>query len=358
MKLREILREAWRNVLQGNARSMWLLVGVSLISLPLAIADGLTVTSIVNQAQAFRDSGSSSFIITAKGQISGHACATLSEMPGVLASGALRNANNNFSATNLPNQSVEYFEATPGIGTMLGLPTRELYGAQTALVLEDQLATKIGVEDNEAFNTTQGLALVSGTYRYPDDGRVQVLSNAAVLLQESNGWYDQCWAKFWQIDENTRSILSRVAYAQATTVDISTTQLNPSNGARFDGATVFDSRPSKYAAIACFVLCFLFGLIVMRQRRLEFATAKHMKVTRVQLVLQTLIEAALWGLPFGMFCTAALWTVNLSTMTSLETAFALEMSVVGSGILGTTSAAVLVAICAREKTLFTLVKER
>ncbi|CAN5308668.1 hypothetical protein BH09ACT6_BH09ACT6_22540 [soil metagenome] len=325
------------------------------------MADAMAIAAVLDGSHAFRMSGASTIVLNAEGQVSGQACDALSLLPGVTASGAVRKRGHKLRTANLPSQEIDFYDGTQGMVRLLGVETDSRVDDSSNgshLLLETNLADRVGVVPGDEFRTDQGQAWLAGEYDYPDDGRLQVLSNAAVMIRATTGWYDQCWAQFWPVNVNARTIVSRVVYRQDSDQKVIITQLNPSYGITYDGASWFLTRPTRYAALAAWGLCFGFAFLVVRQRRTEFALSRHVGVAKSALVIQVAVETLWWVIPLVSVAVPALWLVERVLLPDSEEILVAGARIAAAGLLGAFAASVLVAATSTQQKLFRLLKER
>lgn len=355
MRWQEIAREAIRNVATGTSGALWIALGTAAITSALALTDASAIAGISARANLFRESGATTYIAVSADQISGKICDSLSSVPGVVASGGVRAADHRIRANNLPDQDIELFEASPGLQVLLhSLPDKRIAtSALPQLAVEQQLAIRLGLRPGDFFYTDHGAAFLGETFTFPDDGRTPLLSNAAVLVDASSRYYDQCWMKLDSTLPHARELVSRSVVPNSDEESqVEVTQLNSTLGTTFDRQEAFENRPTRFAAGAAAALAALFAGLFARHRRIEFANARHFGVGPAQLMLQTWIETALWSIPTAVILIPALTLIAKSADTIAPA------HVVLAGIAGAGAATSVCAAMASEKKLFRDVKER
>src|SRR6478609_8040471 len=88
VKLQAILREVWRDIASGTARTRGFALVAAVIVASSAAADLFAVHQLAEQAREFHRSGASTSILTMGAAIDGERCDSLARMPGVRAAGA------------------------------------------------------------------------------------------------------------------------------------------------------------------------------------------------------------------------------------------------------------------------------
>ncbi|OKI85818.1 hypothetical protein A6A27_40160 [Micromonospora sp. CB01531] len=87
-------------------------------------------------------------------------------------------------------------------------------------------------------------------------------------------------------------------------------QLNPRLGEGFNGARVFDSRPSAFAPLVSLIFGTLIGFLSVRSRRVELASARHCGVSVPDQLAHLLIETIVWCLLALSLTVSALWIAS------------------------------------------------
>lgn len=357
MKFVEIAREAYRNVETGTARAIWVALGTGLIATALVVSNVAAVASIAARAEAFRASGATTYVASSEHRISGALCDALGSLNGVASSGAVRPATDKMRFNNLPSQTFESYEATSGLARVL-LSDPSVQTGAPLLVLDERLAARVGVQPGDVFKTNQGAAYLGATYSYPEDGRVQLLGNAAILMAPSQGMYDQCWMTLSATQLNGRELISRSVVPGGVSDQLQVLQLNTKLGASFSAEAAFEERPTRLAPLAALILSAMLATPLAARRRIEFSNARHFGVTRAQLVLQVTGESMIWAIPIVALLLPATLVLtrlltNVSTMVTAETVQTVVAAIIGSSV-----ASAAIAASASERTLFRAVKAR
>jgi len=198
---------------------------------------------------------------------------------------------------------------------------------------------------------------VSSTYRYPDDGRNPELQDAAISVSPPKGLYDECWVKFWPPRRDYVNIMQTVIVGDAGNAQFS--QLNATLGADFDGTALFDQRLSRFAPLIGFIAEFAMCFVIGRSRRLEYASSRHIGVTRIQLALQIVVEHLMWLLPSGVLLVSAASVIAVYASNGMYAEVLLpETAVIAAGLAGAVVGGVVASTVSRANDLFRYFKER
>lgn len=295
MNARELFVEVWRNLYTGTARAALFALAFAAVVGSLAVADTRAVVGLHRQAAEFTSSGASVRVLTTDGDVDGRTCEALSEVAGVAASGALRE-DGRLVLDAMPNNPVPSYAASPGLSGVLGLRAEPVSGVW----LSDHTAELLGVRPGQEVNTDLGPMRVAGVFPYPEDGRDARLRHAVVVPESATNDYDQCWV---DTRPPTDSVDDLVMWALRAGTDPSSSvtiaQLNTTLGSEFDGATAFAERVTRMAAPTAAVAGAVLGFVAVRLRRLEWAAALHVGVSRRALLGTVALETAVWA-PAGL----------------------------------------------------------
>jgi len=285
MRWAAIASEAWRNVTSGTALAGPLAALLGALCAVVIGVGSADVRGIAERAEQFRDSGAAVLILQAPGAIDPGACEALAGTPGVRA-GALRRAPNDVAAAALPASSIPSYEVTPGLAGILDASGRGGEG----VLLSRAVAGTVGVGGLTAGGRPVG---VGGVYEYPRDGRRADLEFAVLMPTTSGEPFDECWAVTWPQAPGLESLV-RTSLLPSDSAEVTVTQLNATHGATFDGAALFEQRPTRWLpallALAGGVTVFL----AARMRRLELASARHSGVTLTDQWITVALESAAW----------------------------------------------------------------
>ncbi|MGV8883496.1 MAG: hypothetical protein ACOH19_15210 [Rhodoglobus sp.] len=296
MKVGGLLREVVLNVKSGTTRTVILTTLFAFAVIALLLTDLGSVKQLSEEASAFQRAGASIITLSAPGQVSSAACDGLNAVDGVTRAGALRESERRINVSALPQSPLKVYEVSdsfPGF-----LTSDFIVGG--GIVLSRDAISAHGKQLGDALPTTTGPILVGGIYDYPNDGRRQGLGYAALVFGEDDQPYDECWIESWpQIDGVDSLLLATVL--PRTDAGITSkpvlSQLNSSLGERFDGASRFENRPSRFAALGAGGVGLLLGFVSIRVRRVQFASAMHSRVLKRDLTTMVILETASWSLP-------------------------------------------------------------
>ena len=297
MRFSSLCREAGRNIATGTARFALLsaLLGVALGS--LVLIDGMTTSGLIASAERFRSSGAATETLVAEGRVDAEACEALSRLPGVAASGALRSAASKLTIATLPDAPVPLYEVSPGF---VGILTdgAELPGG---VLVPDELAETLGVSAGDVVASDAGPMPIAAIYAYPSDGRRAGFGYAVLTSTNHAGAYDECWAQAWPQLPNLRTLLLATVIPSdgADERKPQVSQLNSSLGALFEGSAAFAERLTRVATPAAATIAAGLGLVSVRSRRLQQASALHAGVARSDLFALNLLEGGAWAASAG-----------------------------------------------------------
>ncbi|WP_434316149.1 hypothetical protein [Leifsonia sp. P73] len=293
MRFSSLCREAGRNIATGTARFALLsvLLGVALGS--LVFIDGMTTSGLIAAAERFRSSGAATETLVAEGRVDGEACEALSRLPGVTAAGALRSSASKITIATLPDAPVPLHEVSPGF---VGILTDRM-GLPGGVLVPDELAETLGVSAGEVVASDAGPMPIAAVYDYPSDGRRAGFGYAILAVTNQARTYDECWAQAWPQLPNLRSLLLATVIPSdgADERKPQVSQLNSSLGALFEGSAAFADRMTRLATPTAAAIAAGLGLVSVRSRRLQQASALHAGVTRSDLFALNLLEGGAWA---------------------------------------------------------------
>lgn len=357
MRLRALLREAYRDTVGGTARFATFGLTLLLVLAGLAVADAAAVEQQVVAAQEFRASGAATRIIAAEGRIDPAACEVLTTVPGVSAAGAIRASGEPIVVRSLPGAPVPAYEVSPGFARVVAPDADVAAGALLSKDLADDLDAPAGT----TVLTDRGEMRIGAAFDYPTDGRRAGLGYAVLAATPERTAFDECWVSAWPEIANIRALLLGTLRADGGGQEEppQLVQLNASLGEEFGGGTTFLDRPTRAAVPVAALVALGLGYLSVRLRRLQLASALHAGVTRADAVAIQLLEAAAWA---GTACVigagfAAVAAVALTGGESLAVFRALA-GIPLAGFAGALSGAAIAAVEAREKQLLRFFKER
>ncbi|MCL2090580.1 MAG: hypothetical protein FWH11_05065 [Micrococcales bacterium] len=303
--MRWVVGEAGRNLVSGTTHALRYALVLALVLGTLVVAEVAGVDTILARAEAYRDSGGSVLTLEAAGRVDGTRCQALGDIPGVRAAGALRAEPDTLVAVVLPRGPMATYAVTDGFLKVVHAERVSTAG----VVVSQNVADSLGLSHGSDLATTSGTTTVQGTFAWPDDGRRSGFAYAALVPTQADEIYDQCWVDAWPVPGNLPALIrTTVLPASDSSGQISVSRLNTTLGASFDGHDLYQSRVTRYAVVAGVLASMLVGLVSIRTRRLELASARHVGTSSLAQHLQILIETAVWVLAAGMLAAAATGT--------------------------------------------------
>ena len=298
IRLREVWREAWRNVSTGATRAL-LGIGVFVVAIgAIGWFVASSVADVAREAQSFREAGATVQVVALTGRIDGAQCDALSSYPGIAASGAVRSTDDARLAVS-PSTSLPTFEVTPGMAGVLRVKPTTDTGTSGGVWLAGDLADVLGVNaDRTAVPLSNSSSMTaSGVFAYPADGRLPTLAYTLVSPVPAHGVFDACWVEVWPEVASTVDLLSLPVLPPGPGEDASqpqAQQLNSTLGTQFDAKGRLAKVPVWPMTGAAVLLGAGLGLALTRMRRLELASALHAGVGSTALVLQVAFETLVW----------------------------------------------------------------
>ncbi|MCL2595245.1 MAG: hypothetical protein FWD83_06965 [Promicromonosporaceae bacterium] len=372
-RLREVFREAYRNVATGTARPLIALFAFALVVGAAGFAQARGVVGVAQDALTWQQQGSAVQIITFENQIDGRQCDALASLPGIGAAGAVRQIDSVRLAA-LPSVPISTFEVTPGLGELLGVtagPGQEIGGVW----LSEDLARVIGITDTELPLVIQnvegagrwahgGTFGVAGVYSSPAGGQSSPLDYAVLSPAAPVGSFDSCWALLWPESSQTISLLP-------LSVEVTSTapgehrqtprlaQLNTTAGTSFDAAGRLDALPTWPLTVAAVGFAAVLGFGLTYTRKLELASALHAGVRKPSLLIQLGIEALYWLIPaVALVIPAAFWAAARENPDPTWIAFYPALRTTALAVLAALLTVLIAALLVREKHLFRHFKQR
>lgn len=361
MTWRAITREAWRNVVTGTARAGILATVLVATTLGLVLADLFAVRGIVERVDEFRSAGADVLVFAADGGVDPVRCERVAEAPGALAAGAIRRAADRYAAT-MPGSSIPTYTVTPGFAAVL--TDAPVAGAGVALSRE--LATTLDAAPGDTLrileNTSGSTATrVATVYDYPADGRTSGFGFAMLTPAVDGGHFDACWVRQWPQSHETELLLRSVAVADADgdAAPPELTQLNTTLGRQLDATSLFLERPTRWLPLVALVIAAAVGFTSVRLRRLEIASARHLRVPRGAQILGGVLESCAWAVPVLLAgALAGAWVASSGVAADRASTMALAMLAPLSAVLGGTAGVVAGIVSIRERELLRYLKER
>ena len=355
MRLRSVLSEAAREVASSPGRVVGLGLLFAVLTLCVWGLDVRSVRQLVGEADAFRDSGSSVFVLSAPGGIDGAACEHLAGLQDIVSAGALRQPGRaGPGLTQLPAAAATSREVTPGFPAVIGARA----GTSGAL-LARPLASELGAVVGSELSTSAGRVLVGDVYNYPEDGRDPTLQFAILIPVPATGVFDECWADVWPTDSVSRRLLgSALTAVGPQDSEPALTQLNPVHGQQFDGLTRLRQRPTGDARWLLTLGAAVLAFATVRARRLELASARHAGVRAIAQQLQLGCETSAWLLVGSVLVLPVVAYVARSSPSAQPTASQLAAATIAAGWVGALAGMTLGVWRAHEAALFKFFKDR
>lgn len=360
---REILREAWRNAYAGVTHPMISMLVFVVVIGGLGAVQAFSVVQVNRDAEHWRAIGASTQIVQLAGRIDGARCDGLSKVPGIAASGAVREGPS-LQLAALPSTTFSTFEGTPGLANVLGVRKSE-DTVRTGTWVSSDLAETLGISMSSALrlDTVEGNSIgVSGEYNYPEDGRMPTLAYNVVSEVPSTGTFDSCWVELWPEDGALGALLTFPVSVNGLGADDSTPkiqQLNASEGPTFNGPARLERIPSWLFLGAGVLSGVSIGFTLTWVRRLELASALHAGISKISLCLQLMTESILSAVPaVFLSLSAVLLLVTTDNPGSPWPAYLVGAGVVISGFVAVLLGAVTSTLMVSEDRLFQYFKTR
>lgn len=348
MRVRSAASEAWRNLVTGTTRlALWSLLFVLVVVL-LAGADSLVVSRLLTDAANYQASGASVVVVKAPAGIDGAVCESLTRVSSVNGAGAIRQTEPSIGLAALPGVAIPQWDATPGFQEILA----GRHMAKGSVLMSSAAAALSGLTPGTVLPTTSGPLWVDGLYSFPEDGRLPELGYAVVDQTPALGAFDQCWVDVWPQSDEVEALVRIVLRDNPSgSTNVTFSQLNPTLGERFTGASQYSGRVTRFAPIVASFLAFLLGLASVTLRRTELATALHFGMTRPALVLQMTFEAMSWAVVGTVLCAPVLVFASLSVSDAgtLRSASAATLALAAVSVVFGAGAA---CFAVRERALF------
>ena len=369
-RLAPVVGEALRDIIGGTTHALALTLLLAFLTVATTGLDLISIARIERQASDYVTTGGATTILDYPGHIDGQACDRLSQVSGVLASGAVKTANGKLTPAATPSNTIPSYEISPGAVRIFRTAVNERGETDTirdgGILLSHDAATPLAIRSGGQFTTVDDDTVhVLDVYQWPDDGRQTTYSYAALIPAQAAQTFDQCWITTWPTPKNTSELLRT-----SITGDISndtdgskpkTLALNTSQGSSLDAAGLYQQRLTGIMPTIMSALCFILALIMVRARRLEIASSLHAGLPKASLALQHLIETFVWSLSAMLIAAAPLFisatylipTCDLPTV--LTATFA---TTAVAALTGTTAGTILAILIIRERHLFVYFKNR
>jgi hypothetical protein len=305
--------------------------------------------------------GATIYALTAEGNINPHQCDQLSGYGAIRHSAAIRPAQP-IHALTMPSTPITVIEGTSSLIDLLSVVAQPVASSDETVGgvwLSADLAATLGVAPGDRLPTTDGSALVQGTYMWPTDGRDRSLGYTMVVPVAEDGEFSQCWVDLWPMDETSLSLAYAAVNRPNPDANLALTQLNTSRGASLDGVALMEHRLTARAPWAGAIVGFAVGWISVRLRRLEIASAFHARIRRVDVTCQHLIEAVCWAAVAAVVVAASLlWGARLNNPDLSWSVWWIAMRSVLAAAAAVPLGVAVGVMFTREKYLFRYAKDR
>jgi len=237
--------------------------------------------------------GAATTVVRAPGAIDAQRCAALGDTAGVRGSVALREEPAGAVLDVLPSITQPRFSAAGDLPRTLGSDPV----ARPGVMVSEEFAQRLGLAPGDEISLKDGATLLAGTYRYPDDGRLPLLASAVIVPVPAGATpFDQCWVTVWPPREDFRSMLTSVLIA-SDAAQTETQLLGSTLGAPQTLASLISASPAVWLQAGAAAVALILGVVWVRTRRVELALALHLGQSRAALHTQSVLEAALVGIP-------------------------------------------------------------
>ena len=346
--------EAWRNLRSGTVRALSLVLALAAASGLLVWLDLGSVAGLVERAHAFVDSGAATLVLHTSQRVDGAACQRLASLDHAAAA-AITVQHHSVRPAQLPQQDIPVAVATPGMAALLGVQARTA-GVWVSREAADALAVRTGSDLVLDGRHTQ----VAAVYDYADDGRRVGLGYAIIEPVPASGSFDECWIRRWPMSDATRGLLNSVATRSGTDDDTRTiAQLNPTLGVGFDVEALLEQRVTAGAWWIAALLGAAAGVVPIRLRRLELASARHAGVGLGALWFTSMLELSACLLATWLIVTpGVVLLVGSLAVADAAGCWALALRILVFLSLGATAGASASVVSVRERHLFDYFKSR
>ncbi len=370
-RMREVVREAWRNLATGTTKPLIALLAFAIVVGAVGAAQARGYVGVAQAALAWQQQGSAVSIITLEGHIDGRQCDALAAAPGINAAGAVRQATSLRLAA-MPSVPVNAFEVTPGLAALLGVSAAPEQGPEGVWIAED-LAGVIGgatttlplVSDGGEGRgrwSDDGAAPVAGVFPLPAGGQSSPVDYSILVPAAATEPFDSCWVMLWPESQETVSLLTLTTLPtgqgpQGPSPRIG--QLNMTAGTHFDAAGRLAALPTVPLTVAAVAFAAVLGFGLTTSRRLELASALHAGVRKSSLLIQLAAETAGWLLAAtAVVIPLAYVAAHRGNPDAPWVAFSPALRTTVLAVIATLLATLLAGALVREKHLFRHFKQR
>lgn len=362
VKIRVAAREAYRSIISGTSHTLVVTVALAVCIAMLFGMDLMQINRLIDDSRQYAQSGAATYTISLQDGINGVACEGLSGIDGVQAVGAIRQSDRKITFATLPSTGIPTYEVTPG-AVRVFLPTSPDDGTDAdgmGIILSSTVADTLGVQVGQTIAMNHsGDARVRGIYQYPDDGRDSQYSYAVLEPVNSDQPFDACLVRAWPVPNDIEMLMYLAASITSKDQHPQISQLNSRFGSTPPSQTLFDERLTVFAPWVMLTVAFILGLVMIRMRRLEFASALHAGIPKEILVLQVLIELSASTVCAILLCMPLIVWVALAVDTSnMAAAYDSLLRVPVAGYAGLLVGGLVAIFLTHERQLFSYFKNR
>ena len=308
MRLRSVLREAWRNVITGTSRCALVSLLLSACAIACMCADLTQVAGLVGNARQWKESGASTYAITLQGGIDGAACEGLRSANGVLGAAALRQSSDRVRIASLPATGIPAYEASAHIAKVFAAKgTRK---DDSGVIMSTAVTRTYGAHAGTVLPLVGGARMrVSTTFDWPGDGRQPAYGYAIISPGNDTGAYDTCLVRAWPVPDDIENLLcvsiradvqsgadaggnvtSAGTNGSGGTQHAKISRINTALGSHMPGPADYDARITRHAPLLMFAVAMALGCASVCMRRIEIASALHAGCPKAAMLLQLLLE--------------------------------------------------------------------
>ncbi|MBW3093614.1 ABC transporter permease [Bifidobacterium sp. 82T10] len=359
VKARIAAREAWRSIVSGTSHTF---AATLVLALGIAFLFGMDLAQtnrLINESRTYAQSGAATVTITLRHGIDGAACEGLAGVNGVQAAGALRQADRKITFATLPSTGIPTYETTPGAVGLFS-PALADDGDGMGVILSSDVADALGAQAGRTMALKgSGQVRVRGVYEYPDDGRDSQYSYAVLEPVNSAQPFDVCMVRTWPVPDSIDTLVYLAANVTSKEQRPQVSQLNTRFGSTPPSANLFNERLTAFAPWVMLVVAFALGFVMIRVRRLEFASALHAGLPKGVLVLQVLLELFAAALLAMLLCSPlAAWVWLTCDPANAPELYDTLLRVPAVGFAGLLLGGFVAILLTRERQLFAYFKNR
>lgn len=296
MRIRELLREAGRNIRCGASRAVPLTLIAATISIVCSISDLSATAQLADKVDQYVAAGGATAIVEAPGEIDGTACDSLINTGRVSHSGALRRVNPT-GITSLTGNPLPTFEASSGWWSLMSLdPT-------SSIAISDSTAEVIAPRLGRGNPVMVDDVNVDDRFTWPEDGRRNTISYG-LIARGAAGRFDECWAQALDPSDDIKALLASTTTTSAfSPQQPQHTALNPRLG-RLTALDDAQNRPTRFSWLLAALVGAVIGFGSVRLRAVEHAQLKALGLGATSHILLALVEALAWLVTAGVLSSS------------------------------------------------------